>query len=52
MLIAQAFKNPLRGMALLLGNLGIVLKDLIDNADKWIKLGTRRSLLAAIPRWH
>jgi len=51
-LIAQPFKDPLRGMPLLLVNKPVRLKDLVDNADKWIKLRTGWRLLAAIPRRH
>jgi len=43
-LITKALKDPLRRMPLLLQTLAIVLKDLVDNANKRIKLGSRRCL--------
>ena len=49
-LVTKAFKNPLRRMALLLRTLCIFLKDLVDDADKRIKLRPLRRLRAAIPR--
>ena len=50
-LITKPLKDPLRRMTLLLQTFGIVLKDLVDNTDKRIKLGPVRRLLAAIARW-
>ncbi len=49
-LITKALKDPLGSMPLLLQALGVVLKNLIDNTDKRIKLGPVRRLLAATPR--
>jgi hypothetical protein len=48
-LIAKALKDPLRGVALLLQTLGIVFKDLVNNADKRISLGRTGAFLLRYP---
>ena len=51
-LVSQALKDPLCGMALLLGQTLIGLKDLIDDAGKPIKLGAPHRLRAPVARRH
>ena len=51
-LVAQTLKNPSRRVTLLLMNALIVQKDLIDDPDKRVQLGTNWRPLAAVSWWH
>lgn len=52
MIITKPLINTLGRMALFLDPGLIILKDLIDNTRKPIKLGANRIVIALIARWH
>jgi len=51
-LITQPFKNPLRGMPLLLRDPGVGLKDLVNDPSERIKLRAANRFVAPVARRH